>query len=44
MVANGGDSEGLFVAAMGDSPSMSFTPAYDSEYVEGIFTDFVANV
>ncbi|PBK61421.1 alpha/beta-hydrolase [Armillaria solidipes] len=44
ILANGGDTEGLFVAAMGDSPSLSFTPAYDSEYVEGIFTDFVANV
>ncbi|KAK0470485.1 Alpha/Beta hydrolase protein [Armillaria novae-zelandiae] len=40
VIANGGDREGLFVAAMGDSPSMSFTPAYDSEYVEGIFTAF----
>ncbi|PBK79978.1 alpha/beta-hydrolase [Armillaria gallica] len=37
------DSHEEFLLA-GDSPSMSFTPAYDSEYVEGIFTDFVANV
>ncbi|KAK0449727.1 Alpha/Beta hydrolase protein [Desarmillaria tabescens] len=44
VVANGGDTEGLFVAAMGDSPSMSFTPAFDSVYVEGIFTDFAVNV
>ncbi|KAG7448757.1 alpha/beta-hydrolase [Guyanagaster necrorhizus] len=43
VVANGGDTEGLFVAAMGDSPSMTFMPAYDSEYIEGIFTDFVAD-
>ncbi|KAK0203569.1 Alpha/Beta hydrolase protein [Desarmillaria ectypa] len=44
VVTNGGDIEGLFVAAIGDSSSMSFTPAYDSDYVKEIFTDFTANV
>ncbi|KAH9480168.1 Lipase 1 [Psilocybe cubensis] len=40
LVAKGGDNEGLFHAAMGDSPSMSFTPEFDQAYDEGIFQQF----
>ncbi|KAG6812960.1 hypothetical protein H0H92_015079 [Tricholoma furcatifolium] len=40
LLAEGGDSEGLFHAAMGDSPSLSFFPSYNSAYVEDIFQQF----
>ncbi|PPQ93082.1 hypothetical protein CVT25_003114 [Psilocybe cyanescens] len=40
LVAKGGDNEGLFHAAMGDSPSMSFTPQFNQAYDEGIFQQF----
>ncbi|THV05669.1 alpha/beta-hydrolase [Dendrothele bispora CBS 962.96] len=40
LLANGGDAGGLFHAAMGDSPSLSFTPAFDGDYIEGIFNFF----
>ncbi|TFK61494.1 alpha/beta-hydrolase [Pluteus cervinus] len=37
LIANGGDPQGLFRAAMGDSPSLSFTPFFNESYVENIF-------
>ncbi|KAF8904132.1 alpha/beta-hydrolase [Gymnopilus junonius] len=40
LVANGGNNEGLFHAAMGDSPSLSFTPTFDESYAEGIYEQF----
>ncbi|PPQ69308.1 hypothetical protein CVT24_001674 [Panaeolus cyanescens] len=42
LIANGGNSEGLFQAAMGDSPSLSFTPSFDGTYVEGIYDQFAS--
>ncbi|KAJ3512388.1 hypothetical protein NLJ89_g3546 [Agrocybe chaxingu] len=41
LIANGGNHEGLFRAAMGDSPSLSYLPAYNDAYVEGIYQKFV---
>ncbi|KAK7461048.1 hypothetical protein VKT23_008977 [Stygiomarasmius scandens] len=43
LLANGGDNEGLFHAAMGDSPSLSVTPDFDSDEVESIFNQFASN-
>lgn len=40
LIANGGDNEGLFRAAMGDSPSLNFMPTFDEEYDEDIFTQY----
>ncbi|KAF8895158.1 Alpha/Beta hydrolase protein [Infundibulicybe gibba] len=40
LIGNGGDNEGLFRAAMGDSPPLSFPPLFDSTYDEGIFEQF----
>ncbi|KAG6908681.1 hypothetical protein DXG01_003695 [Tephrocybe rancida] len=35
-----GNAGGLFRAAMGDSPSLSFLPSYNDTYTEGIFKQF----
>ncbi|KAL0066490.1 hypothetical protein AAF712_006533 [Marasmius tenuissimus] len=43
LLANNGDSEGLFRAAMGDSPSLSFTPPSDGDYIQSVFDDIVSN-
>ncbi|KDR82334.1 hypothetical protein GALMADRAFT_817280 [Galerina marginata CBS 339.88] len=40
LVANGGNEEGLFRAAMGDSPSLSFVPLFNESYDEGIYQQF----
>jgi carboxylesterase type B len=40
LIANGGNEEGLFRAAMGDSPSLSFVPSFDQSYDEGIYEQF----
>ncbi|KAF8895157.1 Alpha/Beta hydrolase protein [Infundibulicybe gibba] len=40
LLGNGGDNEGLFRAAMGDSPSLNFPPLFNSAYDEGIFEQF----
>ncbi|KAJ3716496.1 alpha/beta-hydrolase [Lentinula raphanica] len=40
LIANGGDQEGLFRAAMGDSSSLSFMPDFDSDYLNGVFDLF----
>ncbi|KAF9046768.1 alpha/beta-hydrolase [Panaeolus papilionaceus] len=42
LIANGGNNQGLFQAAMGDSPSLSFTPSFDGTYVEGIYEQFAS--
>ncbi|THV05668.1 alpha/beta-hydrolase [Dendrothele bispora CBS 962.96] len=42
LLANDGKTDGLFHAAMGDSPSLSFMPTFDSDYIEGIF-DFISS-
>ncbi|KAJ3512389.1 hypothetical protein NLJ89_g3547 [Agrocybe chaxingu] len=42
LVAKGGDNEDLFRAAMGNSPSLSYMPAYKSSYVENIYAKFVS--
>ncbi|ESK89451.1 triacylglycerol lipase [Moniliophthora roreri MCA 2997] len=41
LIGNNGDDEGLFHAAMGDSPSLSYLPAWNSEYLETIFDQVV---
>ncbi|THV05681.1 alpha/beta-hydrolase [Dendrothele bispora CBS 962.96] len=43
LLANDGDTGGLFHAAMGESPSLSFTPTFDSNFVEGLFNQFSSN-
>ncbi|KAJ3575771.1 hypothetical protein NP233_g877 [Leucocoprinus birnbaumii] len=40
LIANRGDNQGLFRAAMGDSPSLNFMPTFDEDYDEGIFTQY----
>lgn len=40
LLGNGGDSEGLFRAAMGDSPSLNFAPTYKDSYIQSIFEQF----
>ncbi|KAF8150598.1 alpha/beta-hydrolase [Crassisporium funariophilum] len=42
LIGNGGNDEGLFRAAMGDSPSLSFVPAFDGTYDQGIFDQFAS--
>ncbi|GLB33555.1 putative carboxylesterase [Lyophyllum shimeji] len=42
LLAEGGNPGGLFRAAMGDSPSLNFMPAYTDPYVEGIFDQFAS--
>ncbi|CAK5275962.1 unnamed protein product [Mycena citricolor] len=38
-----GSDPRLFHQAMGDSPSLSYLPAYDDPYVESLFTEFARN-
>lgn len=40
LIANGGDNENLFHAAMGDSPSLSFVPVFDEDYDVTLFDDY----
>ncbi|KAF9474048.1 alpha/beta-hydrolase [Pholiota conissans] len=40
LMANGGDNQGLFRAAMGDSPSLSFMPLFNQSYDQDIFDQF----
>jgi len=40
LIANGGKDEGLFRAAIGDSPPFTYTPSFDSSYIEGIYQQF----
>ncbi|KAK0194391.1 alpha/beta-hydrolase, partial [Armillaria mellea] len=42
VMANGGDNEGLFHAAMGDSPSMNYMPLYSDNYPEELFSRFAS--
>ncbi|KAK0484751.1 alpha/beta-hydrolase [Armillaria novae-zelandiae] len=42
VMANGGDNEGLFHAAMGDSPSMNYMPLYSDSYPEELFSRFAS--
>jgi len=42
LLGEGGDSGGLFRAAMGDSPSLSFLPTYTDTYVEAMFDQFAS--
>jgi hypothetical protein len=42
LIANGGNNENLFRAAMGDSPSMSFVPAFNEDYDVTIFNDYAS--
>ncbi|KAF5352029.1 hypothetical protein D9758_009418 [Tetrapyrgos nigripes] len=42
LMANGGDSEGLFHAAMGDSPSLTPTPAASGDFLEALFTQYAS--
>ncbi len=41
-MANGGDNEDLFHAAMGDSPSMNYMPLYSDSYPEELFSRFAS--
>ncbi|KAK7461047.1 hypothetical protein VKT23_008976 [Stygiomarasmius scandens] len=43
LLANDGDTGGLFHGVMGDSPSLSFTPTFDSNFAEGVFNQFSSN-
>ncbi|KXN87286.1 Lipase 2 [Leucoagaricus sp. SymC.cos] len=40
LIANGGDTEGLFHAAMGDSPSLSFVPSFNEDYDINLFNQY----
>uniref|UniRef100_A0A8H7XU31 Carboxylic ester hydrolase n=1 Tax=Psilocybe cubensis TaxID=181762 RepID=A0A8H7XU31_PSICU len=40
LMANNGDTEGLFHAAIMDSPPLVYTPAFNDDYDEGIFQQF----
>lgn len=40
MMANNGNNEGLFRAAMGDSPALNFMPDFDSDYTTTIFNQY----
>ncbi|KAH9480174.1 Lipase 1 [Psilocybe cubensis] len=40
LMANGGDTEGLFHAAIMDSPPLVYTPAFNDAYDEDIFQQF----
>ncbi|KAF5352026.1 hypothetical protein D9758_009417 [Tetrapyrgos nigripes] len=42
LIAQGGNNEGLFHAAMGDSPSLTFTPFATGDYLEGIFSQYAS--
>ncbi|KAK0205335.1 Alpha/Beta hydrolase protein [Desarmillaria ectypa] len=42
VMANGGENEGLFHAAMGDSPSMNYMPLYNDSYPEELFSQFAS--
>lgn len=44
LLAEGGNPSGLFRAAMGDSPSLSFLPSYTDSYVEEVFDQFASLV
>jgi hypothetical protein len=39
-MADGGNNQNLFRAAMGDSPSLSFMPLFNESYDQDIFTQF----
>ncbi|KAF7300956.1 Carboxylic ester hydrolase [Mycena indigotica] len=41
LIGNGGKNANLFRAAMGDSPSLNFAPDYNSDFVQGLFSQFV---
>lgn len=43
LIANGGDNEGLFHQAMGDSPSLNFLPPYTDGAVETLYQQFTIN-
>jgi len=40
LIANGGNNEGLFRAAMGDSPSLNFVPAFNEDYDVEIYNQY----
>ncbi|KAF9465706.1 alpha/beta-hydrolase [Collybia nuda] len=40
LLGNGGNTGGLFRAAMGDSPSLSYLPSFTDFYVQDIFMQF----
>ncbi|KAJ7476882.1 alpha/beta-hydrolase [Mycena galericulata] len=40
LIANGGRNGNLFHQAMGDSPSLGYTPSYTDAFVEDLFTQF----
>ncbi|KAJ7599071.1 alpha/beta-hydrolase [Mycena floridula] len=43
LVGHSGNNSNLFRGAIGDSPSLSFTPAYNDPYIESIYSDFASN-
>ncbi|KAK0469130.1 alpha/beta-hydrolase [Desarmillaria tabescens] len=42
VMANGGDNEDLFHAAMGDSASVNYMPLYNESYPEELFSQFAS--
>jgi hypothetical protein len=40
IIGNGGNNEGLFRAAMGDSPSLNFQPDGTGDYANAIFNQY----
>ncbi|OCH92761.1 alpha/beta-hydrolase [Obba rivulosa] len=42
LIANGGDNEGLFRAAMGDSPSLNYLPTPSEGYPTTLFAQFAS--
>ncbi|KAK7028001.1 hypothetical protein VNI00_015088 [Paramarasmius palmivorus] len=42
LIANGGNNEDLFVAAIGDSPALSAMPDYNDPYLEDVFQQFAS--
>lgn len=43
LMGNGGDNEGLFHQAMGDSPSLNFLPPYNNGAVETLYLQYAIN-
>ncbi|KAJ7591659.1 alpha/beta-hydrolase [Mycena floridula] len=43
LIGHSGNNSDFFRGAIGDSPSLSFTPAYNDPYIESIFSDFISN-
>lgn len=43
LIGNGGNNNNLFRGAIGDSPSLSFTPDYNDAFIDGLFQEYATN-